>query len=358
MIYFSQDPMNGKLHAGIHHPVLREIQESECNLNSSHLMLPLFLVNDDEALETVAGLPGICRYGIKQLIPYLRPLVAKGLKSVLLFGVVDNQLKDENASYADNKDNPVIRAIPQLRAKYPQLLIACDVCLCPYTNHGHCGLFYTDNDDGTNQKADDNLNLNHGCLHVGRSIQRLAEIAVAYGKAGAHIVAPSDMMDNRVGAIKQALISHELDHRVNLLSYSAKFASNFYGPFREAAKSAPKFGDRRSYQLPSGSRGLAMRALSRDIEEGADMLMIKPGLPYLDILRQAKEKFPDYPMFVYQVSGEYAMLYHAAANGAFDLKKTLHETMIAFRRAGADCIITYFTPTLLDMLLNEDEKEG
>lgn len=336
--------MEGKLHAGIHHPVLREIQESQCDFSSSNLMLPVFIISDDDVIEPIEALPGISRYGIKQLEPYLKPLVAKGLRSVLLFGVVAEDLKDGFASYADSEDNPVIRAIPYLRKCFPQLLIACDVCLCPYTHHGHCGIF-------KEHKNVNDLNINY--LDGTESVQRLAEIAIAYGKAGAHIVAPSDMMDNRIGFIKQALISHGLVHRVSLLSYSAKFASNFYGPFRDAAKSSPKFGDRCSYQLPSGSRGLAMRALSRDVQEGADMLMIKPGLPYLDIMRQAKDKYPDYPMFVYQVSGEYAMLYHGSAQGAFDLKKILRETMISFRRAGADCIITYFTPILLDMLLNK-----
>jgi porphobilinogen synthase len=165
---------------------------------------------------------------------------------------------------------------------------------------------------------------------------------------GAHVVAPSDMMDNRIGAIKRTLIENGMENLCSVLSYSAKFASSFYGPFRDAAKSAPSFGDRRAYQLPSGSRGLAIRAARRDVDEGADMLMVKPGMSYLDIVRDIKNEFPEYPMFVYQVSGEYAMLLHGAKAGAFDLKNVLKEVLTSMRRAGADCIITYFVPTLLE----------
>lgn len=324
--------MDKKLHSGIHHPTLRLLQESGCEITPHNLMYPMFLIEDDDGLEPIASMPGQSRMGINQVRKHLEPLVAKGLSSVLLFGVVDCKLKDERATHADSERNPVVRALPKLREWFPALLLCCDVCLCPYMKHGHCGIL------------DDNGICN------GPSIVRIGEVAVAYGKAGAHIVAPSDMMDNRIRAIKQALIAAELENRVTLLSYSAKFASNFYGPFRDAAQSAPAFGDRRRYQLPSGSKGLAMRAVQRDVDEGADMLMVKPGMPYLDILRQTKDTFPNHPLYVYQVSGEYAMLYYAAKHGAFSLKDVLMESMKGFRRAGADCIITYFTPVLLDIL--------
>lgn len=277
-------------------------------------------------------MPSVYRFGLKKLMEHLNPLVELGLSSILLFGVIDNLPKDDNGSHADSNSNPVIRALPLLRQAYPGLLIACDVCLCPYTSHGHCGI------------------LDGGIINNERSIERIANIALSYARMGAHIVAPSDMMDNRIAAIKRTLIENGMENLCSVLSYSVKFASGFYGPFRDAAKSAPSFGDRRAYQLPSGSRGLAIRAARRDVDEGADMLMVKPGISYLDIVRDVKNEFPEYPMFIYQVSGEYAMLLHGAKAGAFDLKNVLKEVLTSMRRAGADCIITYFVPTLLEWL--------
>lgn len=231
-------------------------------------------------------MPGVHRYGLNKLRAMLEPLVAKGLASVLLFGTITDLPKDNRGSSADSSDNPVIRALPELRKWFPQLVIAVDVCLCPYTDHGHCGVQY----DAAG-----------GDLDNAQSIARLAEISLAYAQAGAQIIAPSDMMDNRIGAIKSILAANRLDRQVAVLSYAAKFASCFYGPFREAAKSKPGSGDRKSYQLPPGARGLAARAVKRDVEEGADMLMVKPGLPYLDIVRETKDAYPHLPMFIYQV---------------------------------------------------------
>uniref|UniRef100_A0A1A9WCZ5 Delta-aminolevulinic acid dehydratase n=1 Tax=Glossina brevipalpis TaxID=37001 RepID=A0A1A9WCZ5_9MUSC len=325
--------MNTKLHSGLHHPTLRLVQESGCEIMPHNLMYPLFLINDDEAKQPIDSMPEQFRFGAKRLHEHLEPLIEKGLKSVILFGVIDNAMKDENATHADSAENPVIKILPRLRKSFPKLLIACDVCLCPYTSHGHCGIL---NDENVIQNS--------------ASIKRIAEVAVAYGKAGAHIVAPSDMMDNRIKAIKEGLIAAHIENIVSVLSYSAKFASNFYGPFRDAARSTPAFKDRRTYQLPTGSEGLAARAVQRDVIEGADMLMVKPGMPYLDIVRQTKDQYPQYPLYVYQVSGEYAMLYHGARQGAFDLNEVLIESMKGFRRAGADCVITYFAPRLLDLI--------
>lgn len=274
-------------------------------------------------------MPGIKRYGINSLIKHLIPVINDGLESILLFGVIDKLTKDERATNADSKENPIIKALPILKNRFPNLLIACDVCLCPYASHGHCGIL---TDHGLDNDA---------------SIERLAEISLAYARAGAHIVAPSDMMDNRIKAMKDLLIQNGFEKSVSVLSYSCKYASGFYGPFRDAAKSAPSFGDRKSYQLPPGSKGLSIRAAERDVAEGADMLMVKPGLPYLDIVKQTKDLFPHIPLFIYQVSGEYAMLYHAAANGALDLRVALFEILTSMRRAGSDCIISYYTPTIL-----------
>lgn len=286
--------------------------------------------NDDE--QEIPSMPGIKRYGINALVKHLNPIVANGLESVLLFGVIEKATKDEHGTNADSQLNPVIKALPILRKSFPNLLIACDVCLCPYTSHGHCGII---KENGIDNEA---------------SINRLAEISLGYAKAGAHIVAPSDMMDNRIKAIKDLLIKNGFEKTVGVLSYSCKYASAFYGPFRDAAKSAPSFGDRKCYQLPPGSAGLSIRAAQRDVAEGADMLMVKPGLPYLDIVKQTKDQFPHIPLFIYQVSGEYAMLYHASSNGALDLKVALSEILTSMRRAGSDCIISYFTPRILEWI--------
>lgn len=296
-------------------------------------MYPLFIVDDPEAEDEISGMPGIYRYGVNRLENHLKPAVAAGLSSVLLFGVPFAMPKDNDGSAADHPETPVILAIKKLRDVFPNLLVACDVCICAYTVHGHCGILCED-----------------GTLDNAASVKRLANQALAYAKAGAQVVAPSDMMDGRVGAIKRILNDNGLASRVAVLSYAVKFSSCFYGPFRDAAKSAPAFGDRRAYQLPSGSTGLAMRAAERDVSEGADFLMVKPGLAYLDLVRQVKDKYPNHPMFIYQVSGEYAMLYHGDKAGAFNLDTMLMEILCCMRRAGADVIITYFAPRILELI--------
>lgn len=321
------------LHGGYFHPVLRSWQTSATQFNASNLIYPIFVTDSPDAVEHIASLPGQARYGVNKLEERLRPLVDDGLKCVLIFGVPSKVTKDDRGSAADSEDTPAIQAVRKIRTKFPDLLVACDVCLCPYTSHGHCGIL---REDGTIQNE--------------ASCQRLAEVALAYARVGCHIVAPSDMMDGRIGAIKNALLSNDLGNKVSVMSYSAKFASCFYGPFRDAALSKPAFGDRRCYQLPPGARGLARRAVDRDVREGADMLMVKPGMPYLDLVREVKDRHPDHPLAVYHVSGEYAMLWHGAQAGAFDLKVAVLESMTSFRRAGADIIITYYVPQLLNWL--------
>ncbi|XP_054854410.1 delta-aminolevulinic acid dehydratase isoform X1 [Eublepharis macularius] len=325
------------LHSGYFHPVLRSWQTSATAFDATNLIYPIFVTDNPDAVEPIPSLPGQARYGVNKLEEMLHPLVADGLKCILIFGVPTKATKDEHGSTADAKDTPAIQAIKTIRSKFPELLIACDVCLCPYTSHGHCGIL---REDGTLQNE--------------ASCQRLAEVALAYAKAGCHIVAPSDMMDGRIHAIKEALISNDLGNKVSVMSYSAKFASCFYGPFRDAALSKPAFGDRRCYQLPPGARGLAVRAVDRDVREGADMLMVKPGMPYLDLVREVKDKHPTHPLAVYHVSGEFAMLWHGAQAGAFNLKTAVLEAMTGFRRAGADIIITYYVPQLLQWL-KEDQ---
>lgn len=321
------------LHSGISNSTFRDWQTLRCEITPKNLMYPIFIIENENDVQPIKTMPGVARYGINRLKEHLEVLVAKGLTSVLLFGVVDGLPKDETASHADSKENPVVKALPKLKSWFPNLVIACDVCLCPYTSHGHCGILYPD-----------------GTINNPASIQRIAEVAASYAKAGAHIVAPSDMMDGRIGAIKEELIKNLLGNKVAVLSYTTKFASVFYGPFRDAAKSKPAFGDRKCYQLPPGSSGLAARAAARDVEEGADMLMVKPGLAYLDIVKQTKDTHPEYPLFIYQVSGEYSMICHGAQQGAFDLKGAVSEILLSMRRAGADVIITYFTPLILDWL--------
>ncbi|KAI8146673.1 delta-aminolevulinic acid dehydratase [Fennellomyces sp. T-0311] len=321
------------LHGGYHTALSRSWQ-AERTLKKDMLMYPIFITDDPKALVPIESLPDQYRIGIDRLEKFIEPLYRKGLRSVILFGVpLAEGVKDPTGSKADDPHGPTILAVKLLRKQFPDLFVACDVCLCEYTSHGHCGILRED-----------------GTLNNDLSIERLANVAVAYAQAGAQCVAPSDMMDGRIEAIKKGLMKAGLAHKTMLISYAAKFAGTFYGPFREAANSAPAFGDRRCYQLPPNARGLARRAILRDIEEGADMIMVKPGLPYLDIVREAADLAKDYPISVYQVSGEYSMLYHAAKAGVFDLKTVVLESMTGFLRAGATLILTYYTPHLLDWL--------
>ncbi|KAL4703767.1 hypothetical protein ACJJTC_002902 [Scirpophaga incertulas] len=323
------------LQGGYFHATLRKLQERNTTIEPHNIMYPVFLLENDDAVQPVASMPNVHRYGTNQLIIALRELVANGLKSILIFGIVENLEKNAIGSSADVSENPVIRALPRLKQAFPELLLACDVCLCPYTSHGHCGVLTPS-----------------GAIDHAASTKRIAEVALAYAKAGADVIAPSDMMDNRIKAIKDALVAHKLQNQVSVLSYSCKFASSMYGPFRDTMKSSPMEGDRKCYQLPPGSAGLAARAAARDVAEGADFLMVKPGLPYLDIVRQTKDMFPHHPLFIYQVSGEYAMI---ARNGdSEEVKTILMETLTCMRRAGADCIITYFAPLILNIIANKE----
>ena len=266
-------------------------------------------------------------------VEYLDPLVTNyGLKTVLLFPVMSNGVKGLDKA-TDPEDNPVLRLIPVLREKLPQLLIMTDVCLCAFTLDGHCCVY-----DQVTKQMDNEA-----------SLDELCKISLAYAIAGTQVIAPSDMMDGRIGAIRRSLNRNRLNH-VSIMSYSAKFSSCFYGPFRDAAGSAPAFGDRKAYQLPIGSSGLALKAVQRDIEEGADFIMVKPGLPYLDIVKEVSIRHPNVPLAAYHVSGEFAMLYHGAKNGAFDLKTAVLEVMSCFKRSGVNIIITYFTPGILKWL--------
>lgn len=299
-------------------------------------IFPLFISDIDDEEQEIPSLPNIVRHGVDRLVDYVAPLVAKGLKSVLLFGVILKEgVKDEFGTPADDPNGPVIRAIKLLRANFPDLYIICDVCLCEYTSHGHCGVLHED-----------------GSLKREQSVLRIGAVAVNYAKAGAHCVAPSDMMDGRIKDIKRGLIEEKLENKTLVMSYSAKFSGSLYGPFRDIAGSCPGKGDRKLYQLPNGGAGLARRALRRDIEEGSDAFIVKPSTFYLDIVSEAARICKDYPLCVYHVSGEYAMLHAAAEKGVVDLKAIAFEAHQGFLRAGARMIISYFTPEFLDWLDN------
>ncbi|ORX35780.1 putative porphobilinogen synthase [Kockovaella imperatae] len=329
------------IHGGIHHPVLRSYQDQGRSLNKSMLMYPIFISDDPDAEQVISSLPGQKRWGINKLEGFLGPLVSKGLKSVILFGVPEKMIKDERGSAADDPNTPVILALKHLSALFPHLFLAVDVCLCEYTSHGHCGI---------QSSLPHPAHSNAPSLDADASAQRIADVAVAYAKAGAHCVAPSDMMDGRIRAIKMGLIHSGYGNRCTLMSYAAKFASGLYGPFREAAGSTPMFGDRKCYQLPPNGRGIARRAVRRDISEGADIIMVKPALPYLDVISDAQEIAKDLPIACYQVSGEYAMIYAGAEKGIYDLKQMAFETTESMVRAGAGIILSYFTPEFLDWL--------
>lgn len=300
------------------------------------LIYPLFISDQPDEELLIPSLPGQCRRGLNKLVPFLEPLVRKGLRSVMLFGVpVAPNAKDALGTAADDPQGPVMAAIRLIRQRFPQLFISADVCLCEYTSHGHCGIL---RDDGT--------------LNNQLSVDRISDVAIAYAQAGAHCVAPSDMNDGRIRAIKLKLIEEGIAHRVVLMSYAAKFSGCLYGPFRDAAGSCPSFGDRKCYQLPPGGRGLARRAITRDIGEGADIIMVKPASQYLDIISDAKEIGRDLPIAAYQVSGEFAMIHAAAKAGVFDLKTMAFESTEGILRAGATIIVSYFTPEFLDWLNN------
>ena len=310
-------------------PGLRRLV-SETRLHPAQLVWPLFFKTSGEP-SPIASMPGVSQHPVKDAGTLARRAMDLGLGGVLLFGIPDN--KDEVGSGAYEERGVVQEAVRALKAATPDLVVITDVCLCEYTSHGHCGVLKGDRVDND------------------PSLELLARTAVSQAAAGADIVAPSDMMDGRVAAIRGALDRAGYSETV-ILSYAAKYASAFYGPFREAAGSAPQFGDRRAYQMDPPNSDEALREIALDLQEGADVIMVKPGLPYLDIIRRAKEQFGG-PIAAYQVSGEYSMIKMAGERGALDGERALWEATIALRRAGADIIITYAAPELAEKLREE-----
>ena len=313
------------LHGAQSHSVLRSWHED--SIANKNLVYPVFVTNKSE-MEEIAAMPGQFRVPVHKIVSYLQDI--KYLEAVLLFGLCDDSQKDAIGSFASHVDNPVMKSIKLIRKSLPHLLVITDVCLCPYTNHGHC---YVPNSNG---------------IDIAKSVERLAAISLAYAKEGSHVIAPSDMISTRIHHIKTILQENGL--HTAIMSYSCKFSSCQYGPFRSATQCSLD-GDRKEYQLPK-SREMALRAAMRDVQEGADFLMIKPGYPYLDICRDIANEIKHLPLAVYMVSGEYAMLYHGAKNGVFDLKEAVLETILAYRRAGCSIIITYYTPQVLQWINN------
>jgi len=301
----------------------------ENSLRGCDLILPFFVSEKISEPQAVASMPGVWQHTVEALRREAARAWLGGVRSVLLFGIPNE--KDERASQAHAETGIVQRAVRALKGDLPELVVITDVCLCEYMSHGHCGIVRHEG----------------GHAHVlnDESVELLAATALSHAEAGADIVAPSDMMDGRVRAIREALDGAGHEGTV-IMSYAAKFCSAFYGPFRDAAESAPAFGDRRTYQMDCANGAEALREVELDIAEGADIVMIKPGLPYLDVVWRVKEKF-GMPTAVYNVSGEYAMVKAAAEKGWLDERSVVMETMTAFKRAGADLIVTYWAREVL-----------
>lgn len=351
----------------------------ETHLAPESLVYPLFVCPGEGIRKPIGSMPGVFNLSVDELVKEARETQALGVPAVILFGLPER--KDEHASGAWRTDGIVQSAARAIKREVPELLVIADVCLCEYMSHGHCGVVRI-SDESVSEETDERLRTTYretedasselggrpprhlrsqpAAVSHGRTVTAtaaapgalqyeidndatldiLARTAVSQVRAGADIVAPSDMMDGRVAAIRQALDSEGFTH-VPILSYAAKFASGFYGPFREAADSAPQFGDRRSYQMDGANGREAMREIETDIDEGADMIMVKPAMPYLDVIAAARERF-DVPVAAYQVSGEYAMIQAAAQNGWLDRERVMMESLISIRRAGAGIILTYF----------------
>lgn len=300
----------------------------ETTLEASDFILPLFVSEKISSKVPVPSMPGVFQMTVDEAAAEAALVAQEGIRSVLLFGIPSQ--KDAEATGAYAPDGVVQQAVRAIKQAAPQLLVVTDVCLCEYTSHGHCGVIH-----GKEVLNDP-------------SVELLAKTAVSHAAAGADIVAPSDMMDGRIGAIRTALDQAGFGETI-LMSYAAKFCSSFYGPFRDAAESAPQFGDRRSYQMDPANALEALREVELDVQEAADIVLVKPGLPYLDILWRIKERF-QMPTAVYSVSGEYAMIKAAAQNGWLEEKRTVLEMMTGFKRAGADLIVTYWARDIVRWL--------
>jgi porphobilinogen synthase len=304
----------------------------ETSLSAHDFILPLFISEKVESRRPIQSMPGVFQLSVKEAVEEAVAAQAAGLQAVLLFGIPAH--KDERASGAYAKDGIVQQAVRAIKSRSPELVVITDVCLCEYMSHGHCGVTRLDGD--------------HFHVLNDATVELLVQTALSHGAVGADMVAPSDMMDGRVGAIREALDAAGLD-QTGIMSYAAKFASVFYGPFREAAESPPQFGDRRSYQMDCANASEALREVALDVEEGADIILVKPALPYLDVLWRVRQRFAK-PTAVYHVSGEYAMVKAAVEKGVFEEKAAVLEIMTSLKRAGADMIVTYWARELTEWI--------
>lgn len=298
-------------------------------LGAKDFIYPYFVVEGEGVKEEISTMPGIYRFSIDTLVTDVKECYALGIDKVLLFGVIEDSLKDERGSLAYAEDALVCRAVRAIKAAIPEVCVITDVCLCEYTSHGHCGLLH--NHDVENDAT----------------LPLLAEMAYVHAKAGADFVAPSAMMDGQIEALDKRLREAGLRDKCKILAYSAKYASAFYGPFRDAADSTPAFGDRKTYQMDYRTHNQGLEEIAADIEEGADWTMVKPAMPYLDMIARGVERFPQVPMVAYQVSGEYSMLKAAAKLGYLDEQRVVYESLIAIKRAGAQYIISYYAKEYL-----------
>jgi porphobilinogen synthase len=304
----------------------RMVRETRLSVDS--LIMPLFVVPGSRVSNPVASMPGVAQLSVDRAVEECKAIRDLGIPAVILFGIPEKKDSEGSGAYSDS--GIIQRALRAIKRDIPDLVLITDVCLCEYTDHGHCGVVIDGDVDNDS------------------TVDLLAKEAVSHAKAGADIVAPSDMMDGRIGTIREALDEEGFD-QIPIMAYAAKFASGFYGPFRDAAGSTPQFGDRRSYQMDPPNGDEALREVELDIEEGADIVMVKPALAYLDLIWRVKETF-GYPVAAYNVSGEYAMIKAAAQNGWLDEERVMMETLIAMRRAGADLILTYFATAAAQVL--------
>jgi porphobilinogen synthase len=289
-------------------------------LTPEHLIYPLFVVEGTGIQKDIEAMPGCAQMSVDKIVDEVKMLSDTGVSAIILFGIPKH--KDERGSEAWSAKGVVQKAIAAIKKAVPSMLVVTDVCMCEYTSHGHCGI------------------LHKGDVDNDATLESLAKIALSHARAGADMVAPSDMMDGRVAAIREALDENDFSN-TPIMSYAVKYASSFYGPFREAAECAPQFGDRRAYQMDPANQREALREAALDVEEGADILMVKPAMPYLDIICLLKQEFT-LPIAAYQVSGEYSLIKAAAARGWIDERRVVEESLLSIKRAGADIIITYF----------------
>jgi porphobilinogen synthase len=318
-------------------PALRNLVR-ETNLSAHDFVLPLFVSDKIDKRRLIPSMPGVSQFTVDEVVDQAREAQDAGLQAVLLFGIPEKKDEQASGAYADN--GVIQKALRAIKKKCPDVVTITDVCLCEYMSHGHCGVTRIDGD--------------HFHVLNDESVELLVKTALSHAQAGADMVAPSDMMDGRIGAIREALDSAGFTE-TGIMSYAAKFASVFYGPFRDAAESPPQFGDRRSYQMDTANADEALREVALDVDEGADIIMVKPALPYLDILWRARERFRK-PTAVYHVSGEFAMVKAAAEKGIVDERAAVMEIMTSLKRAGADIIVTYWARELAQWLRERSTK--